>query len=466
MKPVAIIGGGFSGAITAVHLMRILPADHPILIFERGGPIGPGLAYSTDVAAHLLNVRAANMSVFPDDPAHFENWLRRHFAVPSADCHVTDAGLFASRRLYARYVHNCFEQAADSRPTARRPLWVRAEIADITREGDGFRLRDGAGQVYMAAALVLAMGNIPPAAADDPRHITNPWNPDNLRGLDRQAPILIVGSGLTMVDIVLSLRDKGFHGPLTALSRRGMMSSAHLPAGVWPAPVFTAGERAGLRPLLRRLRQEIEAARQTKTDWRAVIDAIRPITAELWMGWGEAERRRFLRHGRRFWDIHRHRMAPPNAAAIQRELQSGGLSLQAGRVLGMEPRGEGLAVTIRYKGGGERTGMFQRVIAATGLENAAGGRSGLVKTLCERGMTRLDPLGIGIEVGPDLKAAPGIWALGPIVRGTFWECVAVPDIRDQAVRVARAVADFIDLTPPLLPPAAGAAARGRGLDAT
>ena len=455
MKPIAIIGGGFSGAITAVQLVRTLPPDQPILIFERGGPIGTGLAYSTDVAAHLLNVRATNMSVFPDDPAHFENWIRRHFGVPSAECHVTPAGLFATRRLYARYVRSCFEEAADSRPNARRPLWVRAEITDLWRDGDGFRLRDAAGQEYEAGAVILAVGNIPPAAAADPRHITNPWNTSYLEGLGQKAPILVLGSALSMVDIVLLLRAKGYQGPITAVSRRGILSSAHRPVAAWPTPTLSAAERNAVRPLLRRLRREAAAA----PDWRAVIDAIRPITTEIWMGWSREERRRFLRHARRFWDAHRHRMAPPNEAAIALELQTGGLTIEAGRVTAIEPKLDGLQVTIK----GE-TRLFQRVIAATGLENAEHGKSGLIHQLCERGLARLDPLGIGLAAGPDLAVAPGIWALGPIVRGTFWECVAVPDIRDQAVRCAREVAASV--TPPLHPPAIGAAAPAPGLGAT
>jgi uncharacterized NAD(P)/FAD-binding protein YdhS len=440
--PVAIVGGGFSGAITAVQLARALPG-RPVLVFERAGPIGAGLAYATKFAGHLLNVRAANMSAFPDDPGHFEAWIAAQVAGLADDCHVTPAGIFTSRRLYARYIRDCFDGVS-----GRRPQWVRASIVDCARSGDGFVLTDESGQSYPAAAVVLATGHVPAAPNPDPRHVANPWDFDYLNGLDRDRPVLILGSALTMVDILLTLREGGFSGPVTALSRRGVLPTAHRPGSPWPTPGFTPDERRSVRGTLRRLRREVSAAGRQGIDWRAVVDSIRPITAELWMGWDYQERERFLRHARRWWDIHRHRMAPPIEEAVGEELRSGGLTVIAGRTLGIEAGEDGLRVSLRRKGqAGIESHVFQRVITATGLESAKDLRSGLIDRLLARGLVRLDPLGIGIDVAPDLAAigdggrpVPGLWALGPIVLGTFWECLAVPDIRRQAAECAASVA--------------------------
>lgn len=440
--PVAVIGGGFSGAIIAVQLSRILPEGRPIVIFERSEQIGSGLAYATDNEEHLLNVRAANMSAFPDQPDHFEAWL----AGRSQDCHTTEAGLFSSRRLYGRYVTETFQQAG-------RIKRQRCSIVDCRRGDDGFILTDETGRDHPVAAVVLATGHVAPAPGADPRQVTNPWDLAYLDGLDPDKPILILGTALTMVDILLTLRRSGYRGPVTALSRRGLLPRAHRPALPWPTPDFTAAERASVLGTMRRLREEVRSAAAQGVDWRSVIDSIRPITADLWRGWDQEQKLRFLRHARRWWDIHRHRMAPPNAEALEQERASGGLTATAGRITSLLPGAGGISVTWRDPKGVEKSGSFQRVISATGLEKLGQDRTGLIGRLLERGLVRLDPLEIGLDVTGQLETigrpgvpTPGLWAVGPLVRGTFWECIAVPDIRRQAADCAARVADYLPLT--------------------
>jgi len=441
LSPVAIIGGGFSGAITAVQLSRVLPPDRPILLFERTDSIGVGLAYATDNADHLLNVRAANMSAFPDDPDHFEAWL----ADRTEECHATEAGRFASRRLYGRYITETFEEA-------ERVRRIRASIIDCRRDGDGFILTDDQGGTYPAASVVLATGHVSPAPAGDPRQVANPWDLRYLDDLDPERPVLVLGTALTMVDILFTLRRHGYRGPVTALSRRGLLPQVHRAAAPWTLPDF-AGQGASVRGAMRRLRQEVRLAAAQGVDWRSVVDSIRPITADLWKGWDTEQRQRFLRHARRWWDIHRHRMAPPVAEALQRERASGGLTAAAGRVASIRPGIEELSVTWRCASGVERSETFQRVISATGLEKLGQSRDSLIGRLLGSGLIRLDPLEIGIEVTDRLEVTsrpgtpvPGLWALGPLVRGTFWECIAVPDIRRQSADCAAGIAAYLATT--------------------
>jgi uncharacterized NAD(P)/FAD-binding protein YdhS len=436
---IAIIGGGFSGAATALHLARLLPDGPPVTLFETAARIGPGLAYATVSPRHLLNVRAGNMSAFADDPSHFERWLADDPG-EAGDRHETSAGLFVSRRLYARYLCETFGTGGAA------PRRIQAEIVDCRRDGEGFVLTDSTGAAYCASTVVLATGHVAPPPNADPRHVTDPWHLD-LASLDPHAPILIRGTALTMVDLVLALREAGFEGPITALSRRGALPQAHRPAGPWPLPIFTSEDRAGVLATMRRLRGEVARARRAGVDWRAVVDSIRPITADIWRGWPIAERRRFLRHARRWWDIHRHRMAPPVESWLIAALYEGNLRVESGRLSALAPEADGLRATWIGRDGERHELLCQRVIDAVGLSGMRDVRPGLVDRLIANGLARLDPLGIGLDVGEDLGVldarggkVPGLWALGPIVRGTFWECIAVPDIRRQAECCARRIA--------------------------
>ena len=442
--PVAVIGGGFSGTMAAIQLARVLQADQPILLCERGTAFGTGVAYSTALPGHLLNVRAANMSAFASDPAHFDAWISAGGPEDDVHAHRTEAGLFASRGTYGRYLKSILYEALRRGNNPGQLRLLPDEIVDCARTADGFELVSGSGRRYRARAVVLATGHVPPAPSPDRRYVTDPWMPGAVEGLERTAPVLVLGTGLTMVDIVLSLRQHGFAGPIIALSRRGALAQPHQPTTPWPMPAFSAEERGSVRLLMRRLRAEAKAARRHGADWRAVVDSIRPITAEIWRGWSKPERRRFLRHARRWWDVHRHRMAPPNAAAIEAAIADGSLSVLAGRVTGM--RFDVDAVRVAYQTGAGTTEALavQRVIAATGFESAVRTRDRLMQRLIEAGLVRLDALGFGIEVtenlevvGADGAVVPNLWALGPIVRGMFWECIAVPDIRQQAERFGR-----------------------------
>jgi uncharacterized NAD(P)/FAD-binding protein YdhS len=242
------------------------------------------------------------------------------------------------------------------------------------------------------------------------------------------------------VDVAIALRRRGFSGPIIALSRRGLLPTRHAVAGTWPTPHFTLAEERSLTQLMVRLRDEVFAAGEQGADWRAVIDSMRPVTAQLWGRLPPAERHRFLRHARRYWDTHRHRMAPPTADLIDAMLADGSLSVVAGRIHGFLSGWD--RVTVRYTPRGasaETTVQVQRVLIASFLDQIDRTSDQLMQRMLDRGLIRLDAQGLGLDVTDGLNvvrddgsAADHMWALGPIVRGVFWECVAVPDIRVQA----------------------------------
>ena len=446
---VAIVGGGFGGVVTAIHLLRLLPAASEIVLFERAGRLGRGAAYGTELPCHLLNVPATRMSAFPDAPADFADWLSR--SRMESSCAATDAGLFAPRAVYGDYIESLARAALRS----GRLTVIPAAVTDLWPERVGFRLAVANGRTIRAGQVVLALGNLVAGEGSGPAHVTDPWSPAALAPLEAVSdrPVVIVGTGLSMVDLALGLRARGFPGRIVAISRRGLLPRCHRPNAAWPAPAFTPAERRSILALFRRVRAEIAAAAAVDTDWRGVIDGVRPVVQSLWQGLPAVERRRFLRHLRPWWDIHRHRMPVPAAAAIDAMREQGALEVHAGTVLSVEPMATGARVTWRPRGASLPTRLHAaRVIAATGTPNAAALANPLLDALRRRGLARLDPLGLGLDASDSLavidaagRANPAIHALGPIVRGVLWECTAVPELRVQAAAVARRVAAALQL---------------------
>ncbi len=453
--PIAVIGAGFSGTIAALQLVRRLPADQPVLLCERSPDFARGMAYSTGDADHLLNVRVANMSALSDEPLHFQDWLRQRMqgSRPVEGLHDTAAGLFASRGLYGQYLRSILDYVLRETAGHAQLRLLPDDVLDIAPADGGYELICGGGQRLPVAGVVLAVGNLPHEEGDQPRVCRNAWSEKAWRPLEPGLPVLIVGTGLTMVDLAIALRRRGFTDGIVALSRGGLLPSRHAAvAGAWPTPHFTMAEETSLPLLMARLRDEVFAAAEAGVDWRAVIDSMRPVTASIWGRLPLAERARFLRHARRVWDVHRHRMAPPHAEMLDAMVAEGTLKVVAGRIRAMEEAPDRMRVRYTPKGSGARNGGqdamldVQRVIMASGLEAISRTRDPLMQRLMDRGLVRVDRQGLGIDVTDGLNVvrqddvvAERVWALGPIVRGVFWECVAVPDIRVQAAHVAVSV---------------------------
>jgi uncharacterized NAD(P)/FAD-binding protein YdhS len=438
---VAIVGAGFSGSLLALHLLRTGPPRLRVLLIERKRGFGPGLAYGAHNPQHLLNVRVGNMSAWPEAPDHLRRWLAEQAGGADAP-----ADAFITRETYGRYLAAMIQDTVAGADGAQRLILVHDEAVGLSRERDGPRLTLAMGRSLTVDAAVLAVGNLPPAplrgagleAAPDGRYASDPWAKAALDGLENASPVLLIGAGLTMVDVALALDARGHAGPILAISRRGLAPRRHGP--VSPIPGIPAAAEG---PLSRRLRATRQRARIV--GWRAAIDELRPFVQAIWRSADLAERRRFLRHLRPWWDVHRHRMAPAVADRIEAMRDSGRLTLAAGRILRVEPRAEGLAVTWRPRGA-EVEAVLQvgRIINCTG----PGGdllRTGdpLLRSLVRQGVARADPLGFGVEIDDDGRlidaqglADPRLFAVGPITKGSLWEIVAVPDIRNQVASLA------------------------------
>lgn len=431
---VAIVGGGFSGTLLAVNLLR---HDGPrATLIERRRHTARGVAYSAAHPDHLLNVRAENMSALPDDPEHFVRWLEEH---------RPGVGGFVPRLVYGDYLDDLL---AETMRTSPGRLEVRcAEVEDVALGARGVTLSLAGGDTLAADSAVLAPGNLPPhtPAGIDPAalpvgsYVTDPWHGDILSGLGPDDRLLVLGTGLTMVDIALLADARGFEGRVVALSRHGLVPRAHA-RGV---PATTRSERPAptASAMIAALRE-----RAAHVDWRAAVDELRPYTQGLWRAMEVAERKRFLRHLRPWWDVHRHRLAPSVAKKIEAMRDSGKLTILAGKVTGAEPDGDGIRLSYRPRHADvPETLSVRRIVNGTGPQgDLTATHEPLLANLRDRGLLRADPLRIGIDVDQEARAiaADGtssdrLTVIGPMTRGAFWEIVAVPDIRRQAWSVAR-----------------------------
>ncbi|HTJ91041.1 MAG TPA: FAD/NAD(P)-binding protein [Acidocella sp.] len=332
---IAIIGAGFSGTMAAIHLRRELPPNYVVYLFERTGRFARGLAYAASGTPHLLNVRSINMSAFPEDPEHFDRWMEQEAGRFPNEIKRTEAGTFATRRLYGRYLRRLLYE--ELKASGGRVRLAADDVIALEHAPAGWRLTCASGRDITVSGLVLAAGNLPSSRPCDGVVFHDPWTPSAMSDLRLNEPVLIVGTGLTMIDLALGMHRQGFCGPIIAVSRRGLVPQSHDQVErTWPTPGFTAAQRTSLAALLHRLRTEVREAKRHGIGWRAVVDSLRPITAELWRGLPYDQKRRFLRHLRPYWDIHRHRMAPPVAAQFEALIESGALRTKRGRVHGIE----------------------------------------------------------------------------------------------------------------------------------
>lgn len=440
---IAVIGAGFSGVMTALHL---LAQDAPVrvVLVERRSPIGLGAAYATDDPAHRLNVRAGNMSAWPDRPGDFVDWLK------AQDLDVGPGG-FATRGDYGRYLQSLLSGLAAGPDAAGRLLITPDEIVAVEPDGDGWTLTCGMGRTIAADAVVLALGNPPPCAPEavdsalavSSVYVADPWRwaPADLP--DGDGPILLLGSGLTMVDAALSLARTAPGRPLIALSRRGLTPREHQGAPPSPLP---APPSATLSPL-----QALAWLRETAEThgWRTAIDALRPATQGLWRGWSLKRRAAFLRHARAFWDVHRHRLSPQVAETLARMRADGALRVLAGKLERVGLLEDGRVGVVWRPRGESQTWRLEAdaVVNCTGPSaDVERSTEPLVAALVRAGLVRADPLRLGVDVDADHRARrvdgethKTLFAVGPITRGALWEINAVPDIRVQAAQAAAGV---------------------------
>ncbi|MBE9207335.1 FAD/NAD(P)-binding protein [Nostoc sp. LEGE 06077] len=450
---IVIVGGGFSGSLVATHLLKTASQPLTIKLIERSHQIGKGIAYSTDTNCHLLNVSAGNMSAFAHDPGHLLRWLHHNnnelTSFLSAEVNPSS---FIPRKVYGLYIQSVLAEAEATAPSDIRLERLTDEVVGIEPEDKGAMISLRSGRCFTADKVVLALGNAPftPPAIDyadkNQSYRRNAWSADALADLDPDAAVLLVGTGLTMVDMVLSLHDRQHRGKIYAVSRRGLFPQQHQASQPYRHGLTPETSPKTVRGWLHWLRTEIEIAATQGYDWRAVIDSLRPITQQIWQELPTVEQQRFLRHLTPYWDVHRHRIAQKVADVVREMLDSGQLIISPGRIQEYQVLPEGVAVTISQRKTQTNTVLnVRRVVNCTGV--AADYRRSphpLIDNLRSQGLIRPNVIGLGLDTNADGalytandRVSTLLYTLGTPRKGDLWETIAVPELRIQAQELSQ-----------------------------
>ena len=444
---VVVVGGGFSGAVLAHQLARRAPGVFRIVVVEPRERLGGGVAYSTSDPAHRINVPATRMSFVSSDPCHFDRWLKSSGELDRDPAALTpDGRAFPTRAAFGRYAAETIE-----------PYLLNGEIEhrctsaiSIAARGDGFAVELADGDMLDADFVAFAASHpspCPPAALEglvgDPRLVVDTQDRAALDKIPGDARILIVGTGLTMADIAASLERRGHGGPITAVSRRGLLSRGHCCTPGEFGAFSQEPSRTALH-LLRRIRRTVAAANAAALPWQHALDGVRNQGRAIWTALPEAERRKIVRRLRPFWDVHRFRVAPQVEVAIARLKEDGRLSLLVGEPVAARSLTEGLEIDFKLRGGLRETRVFDAVTLATGpAHRKLCETSALVSGLKDRGLISLDSVGLGFAVaqdsvalGPDGRRSEGLWIVGPLARGAFGELMGLPEVARHAELVA------------------------------
>ncbi len=458
---VAVIGGGFCGAFFAAQLAAYSTTPLAISVIEPRPRLGGGVAYSSEDPAHRVNVPASRMTLFPERPNDFDDWVRQGDALDDDPEAIWQGGAaFPRRAAFGRYVAELIASRQKTRLQA--PIThIRGRAIAVRRQGRAFRLTLQDDRELGVDIIVLATSHPPPgvpsqianALGGDTRLIADPWAPDALTEIPRDAKVTVIGTGLTMADVVASLDRRGHKGQITVFSRRGQLSRGH---ALLPPPVPFERFKTLALPvtalgLLQEVRRQVEAA--SAWPWQSVFDDLRANGQSIWQRLDIAEQRRFLRHLRVYWDTHRYRIAPQAEAVLQRKRQDGSLHVLAATLRDVEPGPEHitLAVQPRHQARDRLVKInAERVVLTTGPDHgAATARNPVLASMAAQGLITSDPLGLGLAVdaksqaiGTNGSSTPDVFVVGPLARGRFGELMGLPQVAEHPDAVAAHLAKW------------------------
>jgi uncharacterized NAD(P)/FAD-binding protein YdhS len=459
---VAIVGGGFSGAMVAVQLVcKAARSGMPmhLVMLDRQTSVAEGAAYRTPDVRHLLNVPASGMSAWPDRSDDFLEWAKQR------DSSVVPYS-FMPRRTYGEYLRATFLDAiAQAAPQVS--VEIRREEADTIerRDNSGWRVHCKESQPIEADVVVLATGHRPLVdplserwSGSRARYIEDPWSSLMLTAIEKDESVCLLGTGLTAIDVLQSLGGSTRSAPVMAFSRRGLLPAAHAVAPLpridprdWLEPLLHAETEITTRGLTRNIRRAVREAESTGQDRRQVIDGLRPHISQIWRALPPRERSRFLRHARAFWEVARHRMAPTVAEEVKAATEAGVFSVAAARILSARGDIDGATLTVRRRGRPvHERHRFDWIVNCTG---PGGGReSGFPRSvagLIETGYLEKDPDSIGVRSTPkgqaivDARVIEDLILIGSLRKPDGWESTAVPELRLQAALAADAIVQLI-----------------------
>ena len=418
MKKIAIVGGGASGLLVALNLARKSQDSLHITIVEPRNVLGEGIAYSTQDEGHVLNVPAGRMSAFMDHPEHFMQWI---------GC---DKNTFAPRRAYARYLQETLQSLDLSKINLRH---IQDKAISVAQEGAEWKVVVAGGEELFANAVVLAIGHgesfqIPGVGKDltSKRYLADPWR---LTVSAVDGHLIGIGTGLTFIDHALTHIRRNSTNTVTGISRNGLIPEAHLAHRADPLEVPSIA-----RENPEEMRRFIEEA----DDWRAAQDGIRHQLPDIWHRWSEQMKASFLDHDLRWWNVHRHRLAPEIAEEVRLAIDSGRIRVVKSGVSGVKEIDDG--ITVELSTGESLKG--DALVNCLGYRVA--GEESLIETLIASGLAQEGPLGLGVKTDyPRFNLLDGngrpqenVFVIGPVLFGERFETTAIPELREQADLIA------------------------------
>jgi len=453
---IAIIGGGFSGAAVAYHLAVGPKADRAdILVFEPREAIGKGLAYDTADPAHRINVPAARMSLLPDEPDHFAQWLEAHDALSGDEqARRPDGSVFPRRSVFGDYVRSNLQPFLQNSSIRH----VRSTVQEVHKKDERWHVTGSDGGKTIADILVIATTHPSPtpparlaeALANHPRFIADPTKTGALGGVRADDRVLVVGNGLTSADVIASLKYQSHRGPILALSRRGLRSRGHAPFPQEPFGDFLSTPPETASALLACIRATIRAAGKEGLTWHPVLDQVRAQGSTIWKGLPTTERRRIVRHLRAHWDVHRFRVAPQVENVLDQAIAEGRLEILAAAITGVRTDGEVIDISIRPRHTAVPVNrQFDAVVVTTGpAHGQVLSSQRWLRQLAEEDHLHVDPTGLGLAcnerseaLAGDLAPDSSLFIAGPLARGHFGELMGLPQVSEHAVLVAKRISE-------------------------
>jgi uncharacterized NAD(P)/FAD-binding protein YdhS len=453
MKKIAIIGGGFTGSMTAVHLMRKAEAPVEVTIFHQG-VLNKGVAYDPYSARHLLNVTTGRMSAFRDEPDSFLDWVMGLPEFRGRDRTLISKA-FMPRALYGEYLVSVWKQSiASIADTHVRVKVVNDAVIGIGMSVDGIDVLTHDKRRVKVDKCALATGNqLPrnpftsdPSFHTDPRYHRDPWDIRSVIGIQGELPVLIIGNGLTMVDTVIGLLEHGFKGAIHSISPNGFNILPHRHTGhSYTGLTDELPNNVDLRQLVSLVNKHVKYVRDFGLSAEPVIDSLRPHTQRIWRGLTAGEKELFMRRLRHLWGVARHRIPLHTYDLIQKLRMEGRLMINSGRIMDLLPTSAHILVKYRDRIEGEEKELtVSRVINCTGPETDINRMNDpMLKDLLQCGAIVQDSLKLGLCTNGnfhlvDRNGDPhkDLFTLGSNLKGELWESTAVNELREQAEQLA------------------------------